>query len=49
MGRGLILDPYPGCAVLSIQTIVTGSTPAQRKCQLPRLANGPKRFAPVYS
>ncbi|RJF91844.1 acyl-CoA dehydrogenase family protein [Noviherbaspirillum saxi] len=49
LGRGLVLDPYLGCAVLAAQTMVAGGTAAQKERLLPQLADGSKRIALAYS
>src|SRR6516165_3319986 len=38
LGRGLVLEPYLGCAILAAQTIVAGGTEAQKERLLPQLA-----------
>ncbi|SEA41731.1 acyl-CoA dehydrogenase family protein [Paraburkholderia sartisoli] len=45
MGRGLVVEPYLGCAVLATQTIVAGGTQVQRQRLLPQLADGNLRIA----
>ncbi|MCY1278840.1 Acryloyl-CoA reductase (NADH) [compost metagenome] len=49
LGRGLVLEPYLGCAVLAAQTLVAGGTPAQKERLLPQLADGSCRIALAYS
>ncbi|RJG26426.1 acyl-CoA dehydrogenase family protein [Massilia cavernae] len=49
LGRGLVLDPYLGCAVLAAQTLAAGGTEAQKARLLPQLADGSKRIALAYS
>lgn len=49
LGRGLVVEPYLGCAVLAAQTLVAGGTPAQREFLLPKLAVGARRIALAYS
>lgn len=48
-GRGLVLEPYVGCAVLAAQTLAAGGTPAQKDRWLPALADGSRRIALAYS
>ncbi|RJF95752.1 acyl-CoA dehydrogenase family protein [Noviherbaspirillum saxi] len=49
LGRGLVLEPYLGCAVLAAQTLVAGGTTAQKERLLPQLADGSLRIALAYS
>ncbi|KDP88495.1 acyl-CoA dehydrogenase [Cupriavidus sp. SK-3] len=49
MGRGLVIEPYLGCAVLAAQTVVAGGTAAQKEALLPMLAAGSLRIALAYS
>ncbi|HEX7935264.1 MAG TPA: acyl-CoA dehydrogenase family protein [Paraburkholderia sp.] len=49
LGRGLVLEPYIGCAVLAAQTLVAGGTVAQKQRLLPQLADGSQRIALAYS
>ncbi|RJG09521.1 acyl-CoA dehydrogenase family protein [Massilia cavernae] len=49
LGRGLVLEPYLGCAVLAAQTLVAGATTAQKERLLPQLADGSLRIALAYS
>ncbi|QUN32773.1 acyl-CoA dehydrogenase family protein (plasmid) [Cupriavidus sp. KK10] len=49
LGRGLVVEPYLGCAVLAAQTLVAGATPQQLETLLPALADGSRRFALAYS
>ncbi|MGH9509760.1 MAG: acyl-CoA dehydrogenase family protein [Terriglobales bacterium] len=49
LGRGLVIEPYLGCAVLAAQTLVAAASPAQRKRLLPQLADGSQRIALAYS
>lgn len=49
LGRGLVLEPYLGCAVLAAQTLAAGGTAAQKERLLPKLANGSCRIALAYS
>ncbi|MBN3755608.1 acyl-CoA dehydrogenase [Paraburkholderia sp. Tr-20389] len=49
LGRGLVVEPYLGCAVLAAQTLVAGGTPEQCNGLLPRLAVGTQRIALAYS
>jgi alkylation response protein AidB-like acyl-CoA dehydrogenase len=48
-GRGLVIEPYLGCAVLAAQTLVAGGTAAQKERLLPSLADGSRRIALAYS
>jgi alkylation response protein AidB-like acyl-CoA dehydrogenase len=48
-GRGLVVEPYLGCAVLAAQTFVAGATDAQKQWLLPALAAGTRRLALAYS
>ncbi|MBM7063002.1 acyl-CoA dehydrogenase family protein [Pseudomonas sp. UL073] len=49
LGRGLVLEPYLGCAVLAAQTLVAAGSPAQQAALLPQLADGSYRLALAYS
>lgn len=49
LGRGLVIEPYLGCAVLAAQTLVAGGTTAQKERLLPALADGSRRVALAYS
>ncbi|GJG94371.1 acyl-CoA dehydrogenase family protein [Cupriavidus pauculus] len=49
MGRGLVVEPYLGCAVMAAQTLLAGGTEAQKAAQLPQLAAGSLRIALAYS
>jgi alkylation response protein AidB-like acyl-CoA dehydrogenase len=48
-GRGLVIEPWLGCAVLAAQTLVAGGSAAQRERLLPALANGSRRIALAFS
>ncbi|RKR37772.1 acyl-CoA dehydrogenase family protein [Paraburkholderia sp. BL17N1] len=48
LGRGLVVDPFVGCAVLAVQTFVAAATPAQMDVLLPRIAEGTCRIALAY-
>lgn len=48
-GRGLVIEPWLGCAVLAAQTLVAGADPAQQVALLPSLADGSRRIALAYS
>lgn len=48
LGRGLVVDPFVGCAVLAAQTFVAAATPAQLDVLLPRVAEGTCRIALAY-
>ncbi|MFL9868925.1 acyl-CoA dehydrogenase family protein [Paraburkholderia fungorum] len=47
-GRGLVVEPYVGCAVLGAQTIAAAGTPEQCERLLPALADGTRRIALAY-
>jgi alkylation response protein AidB-like acyl-CoA dehydrogenase len=49
LGRGLVIEPYLGCAVLAAQTLAAGGTSAQKERLLPSLADGSRRVALAYS
>ncbi|KUE86343.1 acyl-CoA dehydrogenase [Cupriavidus necator] len=49
LGRGLVLEPYIGCAVLAAQTLVAGGTAEQKASLVPQLAEGSRRIALAYS
>lgn len=49
LGRGLVLEPFTGCAVLAAQTLLAVGTEAQKSCLLPQLADGTYRIALAYS
>ncbi|KJK21340.1 acyl-CoA dehydrogenase [Burkholderiaceae bacterium 16] len=49
LGRGLVAEPYIGCAVLAAQTLVAAARPAQLARLVPQLADGARRFALAYS
>lgn len=48
-GRGLVIEPYLGCAVLAAQTLLAAGTPAQCERWLPSLVDGSRRLALAYS
>ncbi|SEB24650.1 acyl-CoA dehydrogenase family protein [Variovorax sp. YR216] len=48
-GRGLVLEPYLGCAVVGAQTLVAAGTTTQKERLLPALADGSLRIALAYS
>jgi len=48
-GRGLVVEPYLGCAVMAAQTLAAAATPAQLDRLLPPLADGSRRLALAYS
>lgn len=48
-GRGLVLEPYMGCAVLAAQTLAAAATPAQLERLLPPFADGSRKLALAYS
>lgn len=45
LGRGLVIEPYLGCAVLAAQTLAAAADPAQQAAWLPALADGSQRAA----
>ncbi|EKZ95372.1 acyl-CoA dehydrogenase family protein [Cupriavidus metallidurans] len=49
LGRGLVVEPYLGCAVLAAQTLVAGGTEAQKAYLLPLVGAGALRIALAYS
>lgn len=49
LGRGLVVEPYVGCAVLAPQTMAAAGTPAQQARVLPPVADGSRRLALAYS
>ncbi|WP_325435351.1 acyl-CoA dehydrogenase family protein [Pseudomonas nitroreducens] len=49
LGRGLVLAPYAGCAVLAAQTLVAAAAPEHQKRWLPALADGSARLALAYA
>lgn len=49
LGRGLVLEPYLGCAVVAAQTLLAGGHPRQKERLLPALADGSLRIALAYS
>lgn len=48
-GRGLVLEPYLGCAVMAAQTLAAAGTTTQKERLLPALADGSLRIALAYS
>jgi alkylation response protein AidB-like acyl-CoA dehydrogenase len=48
-GRGLVIEPWLGCAVLGAQTLIAGGTTVQKERLLPRIAEGTERVALAYS
>ncbi|AMO24156.1 acyl-CoA dehydrogenase [Ramlibacter solisilvae] len=48
-GRGLVIEPFIGCAVLAAQVLVAGGTAAQKDRWLASLADGSRRIALAYS
>jgi len=48
-GRGLVIEPYLGCAVLAGQTLLAAATPSQCDRWLPALIDGSQRLALAYS
>lgn len=48
-GRGLVPEPYLGCAVLAAQTLAAAANATQRERLLPLLADGSQRIALAYS
>ncbi|MBO9648107.1 MAG: acyl-CoA dehydrogenase family protein [Variovorax sp.] len=49
LGRGLVIEPWLGCAVLAAQTLVAAGSAAQNDRLLPMLADGSLRIALAYS
>ncbi|WP_322045008.1 acyl-CoA dehydrogenase family protein [Paraburkholderia sp. J67] len=49
LGRGLVIDPFAGQAVLAAQTLAASATDAQKETLLPHLADGTLRIALAYS
>ncbi|MGF6780733.1 acyl-CoA dehydrogenase family protein [Paraburkholderia sp. GAS334] len=49
LGRGLVVAPYLGCAVLAAQTLAAAATPAQLERLLPPVADGSRKLALAYS
>lgn len=49
LGRGLVIEPYLGCAVLAPQTMAAAGTGTQQARVLPSVADGSKRLALAYS
>ncbi len=49
LGRGLVLEPYLGCAVMAAQTLLAGGSAAQHDRWLPLLADGSVRLALAHS
>ena len=48
-GRGLIVEPYLGCAVLATQVLLAAATDAPSTAWLPSLCDGSRRLALAYS
>ncbi|SCU91308.1 putative acyl-CoA dehydrogenase [Cupriavidus necator] len=48
-GRGLVIEPYFGCAVLAAQTFAAAASEAQQHRLLPGLSDGVRRLALAYS
>jgi len=48
-GRGLVIEPYLGCAVLAAQTLVASESSGVRQQLLPGLVDGTIRCAVAYS
>ncbi|MNJ31595.1 Acryloyl-CoA reductase (NADH) [compost metagenome] len=49
LGRGLVLEPFMGCAVLAAQTLLAAGSEAQKARLLPQLADGTYRLALAFS
>ena len=49
LGRGLVLEPWLGCAVLASQTLLAAGTVSQRERWLPYVSDGSRKFALAYS
>jgi acyl-CoA dehydrogenase len=48
-GRGLVIEPWLGSAVLAPQTVLAGGSAQQREALLPAVADGSRRLALAYS
>lgn len=48
-GRGLVVEPYLGCAVLAAQTLAAAANAEQKDTLLPAIAEGRQRLALAYS
>ncbi len=48
-GRGLVVEPHLGCAVLGPQTLIAAASPQQQDRLLPLVATGGHRVALAYS
>lgn len=48
-GRGLVIEPYLGCALLAAQTVLAAGSEAERERWLPGMADGTRRWALAYS
>lgn len=48
-GRGLVIEPYLGCAVLAAQTLLAAGTQQQRGEWLPSICDGSRQVALAYS
>ncbi|MEE9102611.1 acyl-CoA dehydrogenase family protein [Pseudomonas nitroreducens] len=49
LGRGLVLEPFLGCAVLAAQTLLASAAEEQKARLLPQLADGSLRIALAYA
>ncbi|BDB27510.1 acyl-CoA dehydrogenase family protein [Cupriavidus sp. P-10] len=49
LGRGLVVEPYLGSAVLAAQTLAAAAGPDQLDALIPALADGSRRVALAYS
>jgi alkylation response protein AidB-like acyl-CoA dehydrogenase len=49
LGRGLVLEPYLGCAVLATQTFAAAGNEAQLDAWLPGVGDGSRRIALAHS
>ncbi|WP_370599282.1 acyl-CoA dehydrogenase family protein [Pseudomonas nitroreducens] len=49
LGRGLVLEPFLGCAVLAAQTLLASAAEEQKTRLLPQLAEGSLRIALAYA
>jgi len=48
-GRGLVVEPYLGCAVLAAQTLAAAANAEQKETPLPAIAEGRQRLALAYA
>ena len=48
-GRALVVEPYLGCAVMAVQTLIAAASPQQLDRLLPDMASGRSKIALAYS